>query len=77
MMQQARIAEGKIAKLRHTLAKLAKDGDGEGVTLTPETIELLFVDVAQALREQHRYIELVDRECEQAKIQANRRRFGW
>jgi len=71
MMRQAQIAEGKIAKpkLRHTLAKL-KDGEvGDTGYLT------LLVDVADALREEHRYVQLVEQKCEQAEIIANRRRF--
>ncbi|MCK5316911.1 MAG: hypothetical protein KAJ55_03305 [Anaerolineales bacterium] len=78
MMRQAQIAEGKISKLRHTLAKL-KDGEQEylsvGDGMTPALTEVLLVDVADAMRELHRYVVMVEQECEQAKIQANRRRF--
>jgi len=35
----------------------------------------LLVDVADALREEHRYVQLVEQKCEQAEIIANRRRF--
>jgi len=78
MMGQSRIAEGKISKLRHTLAKL-EDGEQEhlsvGDGMTPALTEVLLRDVADAMRELHRYVQMVDQECEQAKIQANRRRY--
>jgi hypothetical protein len=79
MMRQAMIAEAKISTLRHTLAKL-KDGEtnghlGVGDGMTPALTEVLLVDVAEALRELHRYLVLVEQKCEQAEIQANRRRF--
>jgi len=73
MMRQAQIAEGKISKLRHTLAKLKELGTGEGIS--KEWIEVLLVDIADTLREQHRYIQLVEQKAEQAEIIANRRRF--
>ncbi len=68
-MRQSQIAEGKISKLRHTLAKL-KDAP-----TTMSLDEVLLVDVGDALRELHRYVVLVEQKCEQAEIQANRRRF--
>ena len=70
MMRQAQIAEGMISKLRHTLAKL-KDAQA----MTPELTEVLFIAVVDALREEHRYVQLVEQKCEQAEIIANRRRF--
>jgi len=73
MMRQAQIAQGMISKLRHTLTNLKDMGTGEGIT--KEWIEVLLVDIADTLREQHRYIQLVEQKCEQAEIQASRRRF--
>ena len=69
MMRQAMIAEGKISKLRHTLAKW----DAAGDSLTE--VEAILTSVADALREQHRYVQLVEQKCEQAEIQANRRKW--
>ena len=79
MMRQSQIAEGKISKLRHTLAKL-KDGEtngylGVGDGMTPALTEVLLVDVADTMRELHRYIQMVERKCEEVEIIANRRRF--
>ena len=79
MMRQAQIAQGLISKLRHTLARL-KDGEqqgslGVGDGMTPALTEVLLMDIANALREQHRYIVMVEQKCEQAEIQASRRRF--
>lgn len=69
MMRQAQIAEGKISKLRHTLAKW----DAAGDSLTE--VEVILTSAADAMRELHRYVVMVEQECEQAKIQANKRRF--
>jgi len=69
MMRQSQIAEGMIAKLRHALAKL-KDAP-----TTMSLTEVLLVDVADAMRELHRYVVLVERKCEEVEILANRRRF--
>ncbi len=78
MMRQAQIAQGRISKLRHTLAKL-EDGEqehlGVGDGMTPALTEVLLRDVADAMRELHRYVVLVEQKCEQAEIQANKRRF--
>jgi hypothetical protein len=80
MMRQSQIAEGMISKLRHTLARL-KDGkeehieQGVGEGMTPALTEVLLVDVADAMRELHRYIQMVERKCEEVEIIANRRRF--
>jgi hypothetical protein len=73
MMRQAQIAQGMISKLRHTLMNLKDLETGEG--MTKEWIEVLLKDIADTLREQHRYIQLVEQKCEQAEIQASRRRF--
>jgi len=69
MMRQAQIAQGMISKLRHTLAKL-KDAD-----TTMSLDEVLLVDIGDTLRELHRYVVMVEQRCEQAEIQASRRRF--
>jgi hypothetical protein len=79
MMRQAQIAQGKISKLRHTLMNL-KDGEtkgflGVGEGMTPALTEVLLRDVADTMLELHRYLVMVEQKCEQAEIQANRRRF--
>ncbi len=79
MMRQAQIAQGKISKLRHTLMTL-KDGEqqgslGVGDGMTPALTEVLLMDVADIALELHRYLVMVEQKCEQAEIQANRRRF--
>jgi len=71
MMRQAQIAEGMISKLRHSLAKLKDACPEYSMTVG----ELLLVDVADAMRELHRYVVLVERKCEEVEVQANRRRF--
>lgn len=69
MMRQAQIAQGMISKLRHTLAKL-KDAP-----TTMSLTEVLLVDMADTMRELHRYVVMVEQKCEQAEIQAGRRRW--
>ncbi len=69
MMRQSQIAEGLISKLRHTLAKWDAAGD------SLSEVEVILTSVADALREQHRYIQMVERKCEEVEILANRRRF--
>ncbi|TDI17457.1 MAG: hypothetical protein E2P05_02280 [Acidobacteria bacterium] len=60
MMRQAMIAAGKISKLETAL----KEHGGKGDT-----------EILDALRELHRYIVLVERNCDEVEIVANRRRF--
>lgn len=78
MMRQSQIAEAKIAKLRHTLQKL-KDGQkehlGVGDAMTPALTEVLLVDVADAMRELHRYVQMVERKCDDVETVARKRRF--
>ena len=69
MMRQCQIADGKIAKLRHALAKWDAAGDSLG------EVEVILTSAADAMRELHRYVVLVEQKCEQAEIQANRRRW--
>ncbi len=69
MIRQAQIADGKISKLRHALAKW----DAAGDSLTE--VEVILTSAADALRELHRYVVMVEQKAEQAEIQANRRKW--
>ena len=62
MMRQSQIAEGMISKLKQAVL--------DNPDIDPCTKEIL-----DALRELHRYVQMVERKCEEVEIQANRRRF--
>lgn len=64
MMRQAMIARAKIAKLE-TAMTMKQEGNGEDVD----------TEIVDALREIYRYVELLERKCDEVEIQANRRRF--
>lgn len=62
MMRQALVAQGMISKLKQAVL--------DNPDIDPCTKEIL-----DALRELHRYIQLVEHKLDEVEVQANRRRF--
>jgi hypothetical protein len=61
-MRQALVAQGMISKLKQAVL--------DNPDIDPCTKEIL-----DALRELHRYIQLVEHKLDEVEVQANRRRF--
>jgi len=64
MMRQSLITQGKIAKLQTALSR-KMEGNSEDVD----------TEILEAMRELHRYIQLVEQKLDEVEVQANRRRF--
>ena len=64
MMRQSLITQGKISKLQTALSRKV-EGNREDVD----------EEILEAMRELHRYIQLVEHKLDEVEVQANRRRF--
>ena len=64
MMRQSLITQGKISKLQ---TRLSMKMEG--------SVEDIDTEILEAMRELHRYIQLVEHKLDEVEVQANRRRF--
>ncbi len=64
MMRQSLITQGKISKLQTALSR-KMEGNNEDID----------TEILEAMRELHRYIQLVEHKLDEVEVQANRKRF--
>lgn len=64
MMRQSLITQGKISKLQTALSR-KMEGNNEDID----------TEILEAMRELHRYIQMVEQKLDEVEVQANRKRF--